>query len=67
MMQVRIRMNHTYTQKDGWRLNEDTAEITFNVEDNPNDVFEYLNALKAEVYRAGSQIAHERNVAEGRA
>lgn len=69
-MQIRLRMNHTRTQKDGWRLDDDTVEITVTDMDVAHGITtETLATLlddhKHLLYSEGVRIAQQRNMAEG--
>lgn len=67
-MEIRIRLNHTRTQKDGWRPDDDTVELSFrDGEVLPEQLPQTLVIWKHAIYTAGTQIAAMRNEAEGRA
>lgn len=64
-MEMRFRLNHSRTQKDGWRFSEDTVEIVFDTENvTEEQAREALVNSKRLVYDVGTQIARERNAAE---
>jgi hypothetical protein len=66
---VRVRTHHSKTQREGWRLDETTVEVTVPVTDShgtQDDVSALLAAMQREVYVDGSLEANRRNDEEGR-
>ena len=78
--QVRIRINHKYTAKDGWRLDETTVEVEGSIEsvDGSHRLAGFSNSnapvmdsletivtgLLADAYSHGTAEAHSRNNAD---
>jgi len=66
---VRVRTHHSKTQREGWRLDETTVEVTVVVEPGrvtQDDVGALLRVLHHEAYVDGSLEANRRNDEEGR-
>lgn len=65
-MKGRLRLNHTYTAKNGWQASDDTVEVEFdddeyNSETFIEDVGVVLVELKEELFVIGQAVAIDRN------
>jgi hypothetical protein len=65
---VRIRINHTYTVKDGWRLSDTTVEMTVPIPDEAagEAIFPTLAGLLRNTYQTGKEETTKRQWEEGR-
>ena len=66
---VRVRTHHSKTQREGWRLDETTVEVTVPVDADhvtQDDAGELLREMQREAYIAGALEANRRNDEEGR-
>ncbi len=65
-MKGRVRLNHTYTAKNGWQASDDTVELEFDEEEYDSDTFiedvgVALVELKEELFVIGQAVATDRN------
>jgi hypothetical protein len=64
--QVRLRVKHTRTAKDGWVLAETTVELVLPLTEGGAQAGSALLAgYQEEVHRIGAREAHRRNTVDG--
>lgn len=64
---IRVRMNHDFTVKDGWRLKETTVEWEGDITAFTRTGITALMVASTDVYNAGMRVVAEREAARSTA